>query len=126
VHSGELYGRVDHSVGFFFKGNVGLGRIVSGNLQDEDFPPLTSPYSSTNSEQRSGNLSYLTADLGWAFWNSPVLKVGGFVGYSYYAESLNAFGCSRPPAIRRSACRRSRRRFWQSPRSRTGTQLVSA
>jgi opacity protein-like surface antigen len=101
-HSGELYGRVDHSVGFFFKGNVGLGRIVSGNLQDEDFPPLTSPYSSTNSEQRSGNLSYLTADLGWAFWNTPTVKVGAFVGYHYYAESVNAFGCTQAasnPAI---------------------------
>jgi opacity protein-like surface antigen len=94
-HSGELYGRLDHSLGFFFKGNVGLGRIVSGNLQDEDFPPLTSPYSSTNSDQRDGNLSYLTADLGWAFWNSPTVKVGGFVGYHYYSESLNAFGCTQ-------------------------------
>src|SRR5262249_18762404 len=75
-HSGELYGGADPSSGFFFKGNAGLGRIVSGNLQDEASPPLTSPSSSTNSAQRSGTLPYLTADVGWNFWNSPTLKVG--------------------------------------------------
>jgi Autotransporter beta-domain len=94
-HSGELYGRADHSVGFFFKGNVGLGRIVSGNLQDEDFPPLTSPYSSTNSDQHSGRIGYATADFGWAVWNSPTLKVGPFVGVHYYAERMNAYGCTQ-------------------------------
>jgi opacity protein-like surface antigen len=94
-HAGELYGRLDHSVGFFLKGYAGLGALVSGNLQDEDFPPFLNPYSSTNSDQRSGNLGYLTADFGWAFWNTPVVKVGAFVGYHYYSERMNAYGCTQ-------------------------------
>jgi hypothetical protein len=94
-HSGELYGRLDHSLGFFVKGYAGYGALVSGNLQDEDFPPGINPYSSTNSDQRVGNLGYLTADLGWAFWTTPFVRVGAFVGYHRYAEKVNAYGCTQ-------------------------------
>jgi hypothetical protein len=96
---GELFGRVDHWSGVFVKGNVGLGTITNGNLQDEDFPPVTVPYSSTNSPQNGGRLGYLTADIGWAYWQpfSPVsgVKAGLFAGYFYYGETLNTFGCTQ-------------------------------
>ena len=49
-------------------------------LQDEDFPPVTFPYSSTNSEQRDGRLAYATVDLGWT-WRSEGIKLGFFAGY---------------------------------------------
>jgi hypothetical protein len=103
-HTGELFGRVDHWSGVFVKGNVGLGSITNGNLQDEDFPPFFPPflpqvYSSTNSEQRSGHLGYLTADVGWAFWQplsaTSSVKAGPFFGYFHYDETLNAFGCTQ-------------------------------
>jgi hypothetical protein len=98
-HAGELYGRVDHWSGVFVKGYAGLGSIPNGNLQDEDFPPGIFPYSSTNSEQRSGRLGYLTADVGWAFWQpfnaTSGVKAGPFFGYFYYGETVNAYGCTQ-------------------------------
>jgi hypothetical protein len=91
-HSGEVFGRVEHLSGFFIKGFVGGGAITGGNLQDEDFPPLTVPYSSTNSEQHDGRLAYATIDAGWG-WRSKEYKFGFFGGYHYYHERVNAFGC---------------------------------
>jgi len=94
AQSGEVFGRVDHlRSGFFIKGFAGGGAITRGNLQDEDFPPFTFPYSSTNSEQRDGRLAYATLDLGWATNILDGVKIGFFAGYSYNYERLNAFGC---------------------------------
>jgi hypothetical protein len=105
-HTGEFFGRVDHWSGVFIKGNVGAGTITNGNLQDEDFPPfppfLPQVYSSTNSPQHGGSLGYLTADVGWAFWQpfnaTSGVKAGPFFGYFYYGETLNAFGCTQTAA----------------------------
>ena len=98
-HAGELFGRVDHWSGVFVKGNVGIGSIASGNLQDEDFPPFIFPYSSTNSPQSGGHFDYLTADVGWAYWQPfnaiSGAKAGLFFGYFHYGETLNAFGCTQ-------------------------------
>ena len=72
----------------------GGGAITGGNLQDEDFPPVTFPYSSTNSDQRDGRLAYATVDLGWT-WRSEGIKLGFFGGYFYNSERVNAFGCTQ-------------------------------
>jgi hypothetical protein len=94
-HAGELYGRLDHSSGLFVKGYAGFGALIGGKLQDEDWPPFTPIYSSTDSDQRVGHLGYLTADLGWAFWTTPFVRVGAFVGYHYYSEKVNVYGCNQ-------------------------------
>lgn len=93
-HSGEAFARVEHLSGFFIKGFVGGGTIISGSLQDEDFPPVTAPYSSTNSDQDDGRLLYGTIDAGW-LWRSQQYKFGFFGGYHYYHDRLNAFGCTQ-------------------------------
>ena len=93
AHAGEIFGRVEHVTGWFVKGYAGLGRINSGNLQDEDFvTPFFPIYSSTNSDQDGGRLSYASIDLGWA-WRTAGYKFGFFVGYFYYSDKLNAYGC---------------------------------
>ena len=43
AHSGEAFGRSEHLSGFFIKGFAGGGAITGGELQDEDFPPVTFP-----------------------------------------------------------------------------------
>jgi hypothetical protein len=94
AQSGEIFGRVDHLIsGFFIKGFAGGGAITGGKLQDEDFPPVIFPYSSTNSDQRDGRLAYATVDLGWAANIFNGVKVGFFAGYSYNYERVNAYGC---------------------------------
>jgi Omptin family len=91
----ELFGRIDHTSGFFLKGFIGLGSITGGTLTDEDFPPGLVPYSSTTSDQRGGQLGYVTVDYGYNFLNKPNYRVGAFVGYNYMHESANAYGCTQ-------------------------------
>ena len=94
TNAGEIFGRVEHLSGFFLKGYLGGSALNSGNLKDEDFPPVTTPYSSTNSDQHGGSLKYATVDFGWD-WRSENLRLGIFAGYLYYAEHLNAYGCTQ-------------------------------
>jgi Omptin family len=91
----ELFGRIDHTSGFFLKGFIGLGGISGGTLTDEDFPPALVPYSNTRSDQRGGRLSYATVDFGYDFLNTPTYRVGVFAGYNYMGESANAYGCTQ-------------------------------
>lgn len=94
-YANESYARLDTASGIFVKGFAGLGRIDRGNLRDEDLPPLTTPFSATNSPVRDSRLQYLTADIGYSFLRGPLYRVGAFVGFSYYGEKLNALGCSQ-------------------------------
>ena len=59
-HSGEIFGRLDHTSGFFVKGYGGIGALTNGTLNDEDFEPFITPYSSTLSKQRQGHIAYFT------------------------------------------------------------------
>jgi len=81
------------SANVFTKGYFGVGMLHGNNLQDEDFPPLTAPYSSTNSDAKTGRLSYASLDLGYYLWDTTAAKLGGFVGYHFYREKMNAYGC---------------------------------
>jgi hypothetical protein len=94
ANAGEIYGRVEHLSGFFLKGYLGGASLGHGSLQDEDFPPTISPYSSTNSDQHGGLLKYGTIDFGWD-WRSERFRLGVFAGYLYYNERLNAYGCTQ-------------------------------
>jgi opacity protein-like surface antigen len=108
ANSGEAFGRVEHNTGAFVKGVIGAGSMGSGSLKDEDFPPAISTYSATDSSQQDGSLKYATADIGWdalavADWQSwadrmlavQKARLGPFIGYSYYREIANAFGCTQ-------------------------------
>lgn len=92
---GEVFGRLDDNSGLFAKGFVGIGRLSNGTLQDEDFPPGISPYSSTNSTQRYGSLGYGVADVGYYALTEPYYKVGGLIGATFVSEQLNALGCTQ-------------------------------
>jgi hypothetical protein len=116
ANSGEVFGRVEIPAGLFGKAVVGAGDSDEGNLKDEDFPPGITPYSATNSSLHGGSLEYATADLGWdllalADWQaradqalgSQKAHFGPFVGYAYYHEQANAYGCTQI-ASNRSVC----------------------
>ena len=92
--SGEVFGRVDTSQNVFLKGFVGGGKILSGNMHDEDWLIFngTVPYSNTLSTV-SGDIGYATVDVGYSFFRGPSAKVGGFVGYNYFRENKSAYGC---------------------------------
>src|ERR1700730_2415379 len=90
--SGELYSRLDHNSGWFVKARADCGRITHGNMFDEDFP-AGGAYSNTLQNNNSGNLEYGNVDAGYTFLKSPGSKLGAFVGYGYYGQHVNTFGC---------------------------------
>jgi opacity protein-like surface antigen len=92
----EVYGSAEHSSsGFFVKGFAGFGKENGGTLQDEDFPPGISPYSSTNSAQSDGHVNYANFDFGYYALQGAWYKLGGLVGYHFLDERFNAFGCTQ-------------------------------
>ena len=93
--SGETFARVDHASGLFVKGFLGAGAIANGRLNDEDtLLPAGGSYSNELLSS-SGQIDYATADIGYNFLRSPGAKIGAFVGYNYYAQALNTYGCTQ-------------------------------
>jgi hypothetical protein len=92
-YSNEAFGRWDHKSGIFVKGFFGMGDITKGTLNDEDFPPFTVPYSNTVSDIKNSKMRYAAADVGYNFLNWADGKVGAFVGYRYFYERVNGYGC---------------------------------
>ncbi len=122
-HAGEIYGRIIDNR-YFVKGFAGLGSLGGGNLQDEDFPPAISPYSSTQSDQHGGSIGYFTLDGGRYFWENQNARIGAFVGYNYFNEQVDAYGCTQTasnpgvcvPSIASSTAVISQTNKWNSVR----------
>lgn len=99
AHSGEIFFHAQHASGVFVKGYGGLGIIPGGGLNDEDFPPVIAPYSSTLSTQDDGDIRYFNTDIGYAFvatnTETARFELAGFTGYHYWNESVRAFGCTQ-------------------------------
>jgi hypothetical protein len=94
THSVEGFFRVDHQdSSLFWKGYFGGGFLTSGNLNDEDFPPVTVPYSSTMSSQKTQGLAYGSVDIGGAIIRGADFRLDAFVGYHYLNEHMTALGC---------------------------------
>ena len=102
-YTGEYFQRIDTPWGLFAKGNLGLGTINGGQQNDEDwlaslespFGPIIIPYSNTFSSTNNGELGYATVDLGYDVLRGPGYKVGPFVGYNYFTERWDTFGCAQ-------------------------------
>ncbi len=93
ANSAEGFWKLAHQNGIYLKGYLGGGAIGGGQLADEDFPPGITPYSRTISPQKNGSLSYLSADLGYNLFNAATWRLGGYIGYHYWQEQVNNFGC---------------------------------
>jgi hypothetical protein len=94
-HSLELVARLDHSNGLFWKAYAGGGLLTKGNLQDEDFPPGITPYSSTNSTLQNQTIGYISMDMGGALLRGADFRLDAFVGYHYFHQRMKAFGCQQ-------------------------------
>ena len=93
----EGFGRVDLVKSVFVKGFIGGTSLFNGTMHDEDFPPAIVPYSNTVSNTKNGDDIYGTLDLGYAF-NGTGWRVGPFVGYNYFDDRQNAYGCTQVAA----------------------------
>jgi len=95
-HSAEIAFRVDATESsLFFKGYAGGGLLTRGSLNDEDFPPAITPYSSTNSTLQNQALGYLSFDVGGAILRGADFRLDAFVGYHFLDEHMKAFGCTQ-------------------------------
>jgi len=94
AHSGELFARVDTPWNVFLKGNVGLGTINSGKMNDEDWGIFGAiSYSNTLSHEDSGKIGYATVDVGYDLLRGRDYKIGPFIGYTYYTQRSDSTGC---------------------------------
>ena len=89
----ETFFRLDHNSGLFAKGNIGFGRLLGGQMSDEDFPYFS--YSHTHSEMRDGVQINGAADLGYNFINDGATKFGTFIGYRSVYNHTHSFGCNQ-------------------------------
>jgi hypothetical protein len=90
-----LFGRLEAPQNVFVKGNLGIGSILKGQLNDEDWVLNgTVPYSNTISSVL-GEIKYATVDAGYDFFRGAGYKFGAFVGYNYYNENKSASGCTQ-------------------------------
>ena len=94
AQSAEAFWRLDYNR-YFLKGNLGGGWFSGGHMSDQDFPPITSPESNTRQEMKDSSLRYANVDVGYTFLDTGYFGLGGFVGYGYWAERLNSFGCTQ-------------------------------
>jgi opacity protein-like surface antigen/outer membrane protease len=125
ANSGELFGRIESPQNVFVKGNIGVGSLLSGQLNDEDWAIFggTVAYSNTVSSVQ-GDIDYATLDLGYDFFRGAGYKLGAFVGYNYYRENKSAYGCAQianplsdcAPAIPGSVLAITEDDTWQSVR----------
>ena len=95
--SGELFGRIKSPQNVFVKGNIGVGSLLGGHLNDEDWAIFggSVAYSNTVSKPVNGDIDYTTLDLGYDFFRGVSYKFGTFVGYNYYREDKSAYGCTQ-------------------------------
>lgn len=95
TNTAETYWQLTHDSGVFFKGYMGGGSNVNGEFIDEDFPPLTEPYSRTSSSQKYGRLNYLSFDLGYKLIDNTAYSISPFIGYHYWLTHYSSFGCTQ-------------------------------
>ena len=92
--TGEVYGQINEK-NYFVKGYAGLGALMRGSLQDEDFASGDFVYSSTDSGLDNGKIGYFTVDAGGYFAEYQNARFGVFGGYSYLRQGVNGFGCTQ-------------------------------
>ncbi len=93
--TGEVYGQINEK-NYFVKGFAGLGSLMRGTLQDEDFVTADfSPYSSTDSSLSGGKIGYFAVDGGGYFFQKGDARLGVFGGYAYLRQDVNGFGCTQ-------------------------------
>jgi opacity protein-like surface antigen/outer membrane protease len=128
----ESFARADHLTGLFLKGYIGGIDLLGGHINDEDFPPDTKPYSNTIHTTSRGRDLYASADVGYTFLRGDAWRLGGFLGYHYYNQRMNAFGCTQigggevcvPGPVPANSLGLGQTEYWQAARVGLGGDLM--
>jgi opacity protein-like surface antigen len=96
TNSAELFGRVDTPWNVFLSGFIGAGATFRGGQNDEDFnePAPDKAYNNTFSTN-NGSINYAVVDLGYDVLRSADYKIGPFVGYTVFNQSIFKGGCQQ-------------------------------
>jgi outer membrane protease len=94
--SGEFFARVDTPWRVFVKGYAGSGAVTSGKSTDEDWGVDTQNRTGFQvaDGSMSGWLNYAAGDVGYSVLRDWNYKLGPFVGYSYFRQNINTYGCN--------------------------------
>jgi opacity protein-like surface antigen/outer membrane protease len=95
ANSGEIFSRIESPDKIFIKGLVGTGALSSGHMNDEDWPGTAITYSNTISNPVKGTITYATGDIGYDVLRTANYSLGPFVGYNYYRDKQDAYGCAQ-------------------------------
>lgn len=95
AHTLEIFGRTTFAERWFLKGVVGVGRINTGNFDDEDFAAGQVKTDDTSSSISSGSIGYGALDVGhqWVL-KQGAINLGVFAGYGQWTEEVEASGLS--------------------------------
>jgi hypothetical protein len=95
ANSFELFGRTLLGRNWFLKGLVGVGRVNTGSLDDEDYLRGQVKFSDTTSSITEGWLGYGSIDVGhqWVLKQGAV-NLGVFGGFSQWTEEYAASGAT--------------------------------
>lgn len=99
--TGEVTARLTAPWAVFVQGFVGGGSITDGHMNDEDYSipgdtVASIPYSNTISVKAPGDIPlYATIDIGRDWWRAPTYRLGTYVGYNYYRETMDAHGVTQ-------------------------------
>jgi hypothetical protein len=95
AHALELFGRTTFAERWFLKGVVGVGRINTGNFDDEDFAAGQIKTDDTTSSVSSGSLGYGSLDVGhqWVLKDGAI-NLGVYAGFTRWTEEVEASGLS--------------------------------
>ncbi len=103
--SGEFFARIDTPSRLFVKGFLGAGGLNGGTNTDEDWGSAAagaiggpSGFMLSNSAA-SGWFNYAVGDVGYDMLHGQNYKFGPFVGYSYFRQNANAYGCTQVQPI---------------------------
>lgn len=93
----EAFVHIYHALGLFLKGTFGGVNIGSNKMYDEDTAVAMAPdpYSKTIYLTNNSQDNYGTLDFGYTFLQASNWNLGGFIGYGYYKQRLNAYGCEQ-------------------------------
>lgn len=96
TNGAELFARLDAPFNLMIKGVLGTGQGSNGHINDEDWAidhgGTLIPNSNTWSAA-SYKIPYAIIDVGYDVWRDGRTTVAPFVGYNYFKQEMEAFGC---------------------------------
>jgi len=93
--AGEAFLRASNGGRLFVNGTLGTGATNGGTMVDEDFPPITTPYSATLSNLGNGRATWTSLDFGLTLVERDRFAAGAFLGVGALLERYAAFGCEQ-------------------------------